>query len=285
MDKPRLTFPTLVLLGLCALFSSGVLAGSKGKIELVYGEWSTEIASTNLIKVVLEDLGYDVTIRSVAVGAMWQAIAEGDVDGMVAAWLPTTQQIYYDKVRDRIDDLGPNLIGTRVGLVVPAYVEIDSIAELAENAARFDNKIIGIEPGTGMMRRTEQVMATYGLEDMKLVESSGPIMTAVLGDAIKDGDWVVVTGWTPHWMFSTHELKYLADPENIYGGVERIHTVVRKGLAEDMPEAYAVLDNFHWTPEQMGELMAWNEEKRADPYENARRWVETYPEVVQSWLP
>ncbi|GAB0147741.1 MAG: glycine betaine ABC transporter substrate-binding protein [Marichromatium sp.] len=285
MDKPRLTLPSLVLFGLCALLSSGAFAGSKGKIELVYGEWTTEIASTNLIKVVLEDLGYDVTIRSVAVGAMWQAIADGDVDGMVAAWLPTTQQNYYDNVRDRIDDLGPNLIGTQVGLVVPSYVEIDTIAELKDSAERFDNKIIGIEPGTGIMRRTEQMMATYGLEDMKLVESSGPIMTAVLGDAIEDGDWVVVTGWTPHWIFSTHELKYLADPENIYGGVERIHTVVRKGLAEDLPEAYAVLDNFHWTPEQMGELMAWNEEKRADPYENARRWVETYPEVVEAWLP
>ncbi|NKN33005.1 glycine betaine ABC transporter substrate-binding protein [Marichromatium bheemlicum] len=285
MDKLRLSLSAFALFGLCTLFTSGVAAGSKGKVELVYGEWTTEIASTNVVKVVLEDLGYDVTITSVAVGAMWQALAEGDVDGMVAAWLPTTQQTYFERVRDQVVDLGPNLEGTRIGLVVPSYVEVDTIADLQAQAERFDNKIVGIEPGTGTMRRTEQAMAAYGLDDMKLVESSGPIMTAVLGDAIKHGDWVVITGWTPHWMFNTYDLKYLADPDNIYGGSERIHSIARKGLAEDLPEVYAVLDNFHWTPAQMGELMAWNEEKHADPYDNARRWVETHPEVVERWLP
>ncbi|MBK1707661.1 MULTISPECIES: glycine betaine ABC transporter substrate-binding protein [Marichromatium] len=261
------------------------LAADKGEVELAYVEWSTEIASTNVVKVVLEDLGYDVKITPVSAAAMWQAVGTGDVDGLVAAWLPTTHMHYLEKVADDVEDLGPNLEGTRIGLVVPSYVEIDSIAELDDAAERFDNKIIGIDPGAGIMSKTELAIERYELEDITLVEGTGPIMTAVLGDAIDDNEWVVITGWTPHWMFAQYDLKYLEDPEGIYGGEEEIHTIVRKGLKEDMPEVYAVLDNFHWAPEQMAELMVWNQEKRADPYKNARRWVEENAETVESWKP
>ncbi|NKN33007.1 glycine betaine ABC transporter substrate-binding protein [Marichromatium bheemlicum] len=261
------------------------LAADKGEVELAYVEWSTEIASTNVVKVALEDLGYEVKITPVSAAAMWQAVGTGDVDGLVAAWLPTTHAHYIEKVADSIEDLGPNLEGTRIGLVVPSYVEIDSIAELDDAAARFDNEIIGIDPGAGIMSKTELAIETYGLDDIELVEGTGPIMSAMLGDAIDNGDWIVVTGWTPHWLEAKYDLKYLEDPEGIYGGEEKIHTVVRKGLKEEMPEVYALLDNFHWTPEQMAEVMVWNQEKRADPYENARRWVEENADIVESWKP
>ncbi|NEX18749.1 glycine betaine ABC transporter substrate-binding protein [Thiorhodococcus mannitoliphagus] len=261
------------------------IAGDKGEVELAYVEWSSEVASTNLVKAVLEDMGYDVKITPVSAAAMWQAVGTGDVDGIVAAWLPTTHKHYLEKVADRVDDLGPNLDGTRIGLVVPAYVEIESIDALNAAADKFDGKIIGIDPGAGLMSKTEQVIKDYGLTDMDLVEGTGPIMTAVLGDAIEDNEWVVVTGWTPHWMFAKYDLEYLDDPKGIYGGKEQIHTIVRKGLKDDMPEVYAVLDNFSWTPEQMAELMIWNQEKRSDPYANAERWIEENAALVESWKP
>lgn len=90
-------------------------------------------------------------------------------------------------------------------------------------------------------------------------------------------------GWTPHWKFARYDLKYLDDPKGVYDGAEQIHTIVRKGLREDMPEVYAVLDNFHWTPEQMAELMVLNQERRADPLKNAKRWMAENPEVVKTW--
>ncbi len=212
-------------------------------------------------------------------------VGSGDVDGLVAAWLPTTHNHYLEQVSDTVEDLGPNLVGTRIGLVVPAYVEIDSIVDLNGAAERFDGKIIGIDPGAGLMSKTEQVLEDYGITDLKLVEGTGPIMTAVLGDAIDKNEWVVVTGWTPHWKFAQYDLKYLDDPKGVYGGEEEIHTIVRAGLKEDMPEVYAVLDNFNWTPDQMAELMVLNQERRADPLKNAKLWIAEHPDVVASWMP
>ncbi len=254
------------------------------KVTLAYVEWVAEVASTNVMKVVLEELGYDVKILPVSAAAMWQSLASEDADGITSAWLPTTHQHYLDAVKDKVEDLGPNLVGTRIGLVVPTYVTIDSIDEIEANKDKFSGKIIGIDPGAGIMSLTEQAMTDYAFSGMKLMEGSGATMTATLADEIKNNNWVVVTGWTPHWMFSRWELKYLKDPKGIYGGEETINTIVRKGLKAEMPEVYTVLDNFNWTPAQCEALIAANQEDGADPYANAKQWVENNREQVNSWL-
>ncbi len=256
----------------------------KGNVTLAYVEWSSEVASTNVVRAVLEDMGYDVELSSLSAAAMWQAVAYGDADGMVAAWLPTTHKNYLEQTKDKIVDLGTNLDGTKLGLAVPSYTDIDSIEELGEKADLVDGKIIGIDPGAGLMGLTEDVIDKYGLEgDIKLRSGSGATMTAALQSAIQNKDDIVVTAWTPHWMFSRWDLKYLDDPKNVYGDAEQIHTIVRQGLEEDMPEVYKLLDNFEWTPKQMGEVMLMNQEEGADPYANAQKWVEEHQDVVNEW--
>jgi len=259
-------------------------AADKGEVELTYVEWSSEVASTNVIKTVLEQQGYEVEMTSVSASAMWQGVGSGDADGMVAAWLPSTHGHYLEKVQDDVVDLGPNLEGTKIGLVVPSYVDVDSIAELNAHAEEFDEEIIGIDPGAGIMSKTEKAIEEYGMDDLELVSGSGATMTAALKDAIKNEEAVVVTGWTPHWKFARFDLKYLDDPKNVYGGAEQIHTIVRDGLQEDMPEVYRILDRFEWTPADMQQVMIWNREDGAEPAETAARWVEENPDKVSAWL-
>lgn len=61
---------------------------------------------------------------------MWVGVANGDADASVAAWLPVTHADYYNEYQDKLVDLGPNLEGARIGLVVPAYMDIKSIEDL-----------------------------------------------------------------------------------------------------------------------------------------------------------
>ncbi|MFW5870593.1 MAG: glycine betaine ABC transporter substrate-binding protein [Candidatus Sumerlaeota bacterium] len=292
---------TFIKILFLSLFSAMVIAGCGGgeetngqagktppkeAVELVYVEWSSEIASTHLVQAILQEkMGYEVKIVPVSAAAMWQSVATGDQDGMVCAWLESTHGHYLEDVQDDVVNLGPNLEGTQTGLVVPTYVTIDSITQINENAEKFDGNIIGIDPGAGIMSKTEQALEEYNMSDMKLVEGSGATMTAKLSSSINNEEWVVVTGWTPHWKFARWDLKYLEDPKNVYGGKEHIATIVRKGLEEDMPEVYAFLDNFYWTPDEMAELMAWNQEKGADFYANAVRWMNENPERVNEWIP
>ncbi|MDW7747115.1 glycine betaine ABC transporter substrate-binding protein [Halomonas sp.] len=280
----RIRLAGLALAAGTALAAGSAQAQEKGSVHLAYVEWSSEVASTNVVRAVLEQAGYEVEMTSLSAAAMWQAVATGDADAIVAAWLPTTHADYLERVGDEVVDLGPNLDGTKLGLVVPAYSEVDSIAELNDHADSFNGEIIGIDPGAGLMGLTEEVVDTYDL-DLALRSGSGATMTAALQSAIQNEEDVVVTGWTPHWKFARWDLKYLEDPENVYGGAEQIHTIARQGLEEEMPEAYAILDAFEWTPEQMGEVMLMNQEEGADPYENAKQWVEENQDLVQEWLP
>lgn len=122
--------------------------GAKGLVKLGYVQWDSEIASTNVIKKVLENEGFDVTITAVDAAPMWLGVSEGDFDGIVAAWLPATHKDYFEQVKDKVEDLGPNLEGAKIGLVVPEYVTVNSIEELNDVKDKFDGKITGIEPGS-----------------------------------------------------------------------------------------------------------------------------------------
>ncbi|MGM0785119.1 MAG: glycine betaine ABC transporter substrate-binding protein [Pseudomonadota bacterium] len=279
----RIRIASLALVAGAGLAAGTAQAQDKGSVHLAYVEWSSEVASTNVVRAVLEQQGFEVEMTSLSAAAMWQAVASGDADAIVAAWLPTTHADYMERVGDEVDDLGVNLDGTKLGLVVPAYSDVDSITDLNDHADDFNGEIIGIDPGAGLMGLTEEVVETYDL-DLALRSGSGATMTAALESAIKNDEDIVVTGWTPHWKFARWDLKYLEDPENVYGGAEQIHTIARQGLDEDMPEAHAILDAFEWTPEQMGEVMLMNQEEDSDPYENAKQWVEDNQDVVQEWI-
>lgn len=115
-----------------SVWIEGVEQVDAEKIKLAYVAWDTEIASTNIIGLVLEDMGYDVTLTQVEAGPMWAAVASGDADAIVAAWLPGTHAKYMTDYEGQLEDLGPNLEGARIGLVVPAYMEINSIEDLVE---------------------------------------------------------------------------------------------------------------------------------------------------------
>ena len=106
-----------------------------------------------------------------------------------------------------------------------------------------------------MMQTTEKVIDEYGL-DFQLINGSDATMSAELSKAIQKKEWIVVTGWQPHWKFADFDLKFLEDPKKMFGGEEAIHTIVRKGLKEDKPEVYRILDRFHWTKEDMEEVMS-----------------------------
>lgn len=257
-------------------------SGSSGdkKIELSYVEWDTEVASTNVIAKVLEDEGFDVTVTPLDNAVMWQSVASGESDGMVAAWLPGTHGDLYEEHKDDVEDLGTNLEGAKIGLTVPEYMDVDSIEDLKDEA---DKTITGIEPGAGVVQHAEQAVDDYdNLDGWEVETSSSGAMASALGKAIKKKDPIVITGWSPHWMFQKYDLKYLDDPKNSFGDAEEIRTMVRKDLKDDMPDAYKILDNFQWETDDIESVML-DIQNGEDPEDAAAKWVEDNQDKVDEW--
>ena len=259
--------------------------GHKPTVKIVYVDWASETASSNVVKAVIEDkLNMNCKLLSVSLIAMWESIAAGDQDAMVSAWLPSLQARFLNKFKSQVDNLGPNLKGTRIGLVVPQYVSIDSMEELQAYPEMFDTKVIGIDPHAGLMEKAAAAIIEYNLDKYQLVSGSGPTMTRTLERAIAEGNWIVVTGWTPHWKFARWDLKYLKDAKNVFGKDEYIGTIVRKGLKKDMPKVYRFLDNFHWSPDDMAQVMLWAQDQDTTYLEAARRWIKNNQDLVKGWL-
>lgn len=255
-------------------------AEASKEIELAYVEWDTEIASTNVVAKVLEDQGFDVTVTPIDNAIMWESVATSETDGMVAAWLPGTHGELYAEYKDQLVDLGANLEGAAIGLVVPTYMDVDSIADLDSQA---DSTITGIEPGAGVVAATETAVGEYeNLSDWEVQTSSSGAMATALGAAIENEEDIIVTGWSPHWKFQKYDLKYLEDPKGVFGEAEHINTMVRKGLEEDMPNAYKILDQFQWEPADLEKIMI-EIQNGADAEEAAATWVENNPDKVAEW--
>lgn len=292
----------IISLLLACIFAPGI-AGAREPVTLAYVEWSSSIASANLVKAVLQErMHIPCELMVTDAEDMWRTVANGTSDAMLSAWLPDTHDHYFATYGDKMDDLGPNLKGTRIGLVVPKittgrftagtgirnrpYLTTESIPGLLDDADKYKNRIIGIDPGAGVMRKTREAMKAYGLEgEFRLVNGSEVSMVAELSHAIRQQRWIVVTGWLPHWVFARWNLEFLDDPKGIFGTGGHISTMARKGLKQENPEVYKFLDNFQWTPDEMGQLLLWiQESKGLFPYEKALRWVRTHPERVDSWL-
>jgi glycine betaine/proline transport system substrate-binding protein len=288
LSKAKIYIALFAIVCLVAVLFAGCVSEganentTKGKVTIGYVLWDSEIASTNILKQVFEQAGYEVDLTAVDAGPLYQAVADGDVDCTISAWLPTTQAHYWEKYGNDIDQVRYNLNGTKVGLVVPTYVTIDSIAELDSIKDKVDGKITGIEPGAGMMARTEEVIEEYGL-DYELMPSSSAGMATALTNAYKNNEWIVVTGWTPHWMFSRFDLKYLEDPKNIYGGDEYIATLARKGLKDDKPDVYAILEKFYWTADDMNSVMMDIEDGMSEE-DAAKKWIDANQDTVKAWI-
>lgn len=297
----RFTKKALLSVLMIAMVASFAMAGGAkeeavdgvgGRVNIAYVEWDREVAITHVVGEILDRAGYDVTIRSVANAAMWQSVATGDSDFHVAAWLPVTHQMFYGpegQFTDQVEDLGVTYNNAMLGLVVPSYVEENTVEELVANAGAYNNQIVGIDPGAGMMQATEDAIAddVLGLGAFDLLEGSDATMMSALQDAIRNNEPIVVTGWAPHIKFARFDLKILEDPAGIYGGVETINAIGRLGLKDDLPLVYEFLTTFDWMSVEddlIGPVMVMTDEGM-NPEDAAAQVVAENTDLINSMLP
>ncbi|WP_030296382.1 ABC transporter permease/substrate binding protein [Streptomyces katrae] len=260
--------------------------GKGRKISIGYIPWDEGIASTYLWKELLERRGFQVEAKQLELGALFTGLAGGQVDFQTDAWLPVTQAQYWDKYRNKLDDLGSWYGPTSIELSVPSYVEdFTSLADLKGKGGEFKGRIIGIEPSAGAMGILKgKVLQEYGLDgEYEVVDGSTPGMLAELKRAYEKQEPVAVVLWSPHWAYASYDLKKLEDPKGAWGQGDGIHTLTRKGFADDEPEVASWLRSFKLTEAQLTGLEAKIQEAGKGKEQQAvRAWLTEHPEIAKA---
>lgn len=272
---------SLALAG-CSSDSGSAEGGDKGTVKLGYlPAWTDGLSTAYLLEDQLGKMGYTVEMDELTeAGVLYAGLAGGDFDIYPSAWPEVTHASYMEQYSNDIEDLGAYYDGAVLTMAVPDYVDIDSIEDLAGDAKRFDGQIIGIEPGAGLTKQTQEVaMPEYGLDsDYELVTSSTATMLATLQDKIKSQEDVVVTLWRPFWANDAFPLKDLADPKGAMGDPESLHFLAKQGFAEDMPEVADYIAKIKLDDEAYGALesLVTGDEYKNDPQAAVDAWLDEY---------
>ena len=263
------------------------VSSTRKPIRLGWSPWAdAEVISLMAQRLIEEHLDWPVERVLADIGIQYASVARGDLDLMLMAWLPLTHKDYWTRVRDRVLDLGPMYSG-QLGWVVPDYVDRQTINSIEDFqtlsvSERFDGQIQGIDPGSGLNQLSQIALKDYNLSEMRLVPSSSAAMTAVLDQAIRDQRWVVVTSWTPHWMFARYKLRFLQDPKGAFGSTEWIHAIGRKDLSTMAPEVADVLTRFRITDSEMADLLLNAHQETAQAAVD--HYLQSNPERVKYWI-
>ncbi|ROP45197.1 MULTISPECIES: ABC transporter permease/substrate binding protein [unclassified Rathayibacter] len=211
----------------------------------VFQGWDEGIAASRLWGAVLEEEGYDVTLQSIDVAPGFSGLASGDYDLALDTWLPITHGDYLDEYGDRIVDLGAWNDDAKLTIAVNEDAPIDTLEELAANPEVVGNRLVGIEPGSGLNGiTTDAVIPGYGLEGMEYLTSSTPAMLQELSSATAAGENIAVTLWRPHWAYDAFPVKDLEDPKGLLGEAEGIHAFGSASFDSDFPTLSSWLRDF-----------------------------------------
>lgn len=277
----RKIIQTLGATALAATLAAPVLADEDKTITIGTMSWEDLTPITGITKTVLEQQGYTVEVEEFSEwGIAFAALTNGDVD-IMAAQTDYVAHDYWTKNMDKLEKISPVSHGLYQAIAVPSYVTINSMDELAANAAMFGGKIIGIEPGSGLMRDAAAANDAYAT-GMELVEGSTAAMTAALDSAMSRQEPIAVTIWEPSWMMQKYDVKFLADPKGVFPSAQSYYWIGTKGFSEANPHAREAIASVYVPLADITAINgAMNEGKTME--EAVADWTAAHADLITRW--
>ena len=245
-----------------------------------------------VVQEVLERLGHTVEVVQGSHGQIFPRLGAGEVDLLVAAWLPYGHAVYWQQYGAQADALAVLYEGARFAWMVPTYVPESVVASIddlkqPEILARMDKDIRGTGRDSGNMMVSADVVKAYGLDaaGYQLVPGTIAEFHANYDRAIAAQHWFVMPLWWPHYINRIGNMRALAEPRGLLGQPSDGTLVASKAWVERAPSrTLQVLKRMHLGLDAVAAMdYSVNVEAMA-PRAAARRWLDGNPRLVQEWF-
>ncbi|WGI24219.1 ABC transporter substrate-binding protein [Halomonas alkaliantarctica] len=281
-----------IALATTALFASAAQADDQ-TLDFGVPAWPGITVKSAIAEQLLNPLGYETSTQEIGLQVIYQGIESGDIDAFLGAWLPAQLEMFDPRKESGVlIDVANNVDGAQMTLAVPEYLYesgIQSFADLDANRDQFEGEIYGFGAGSAASEILHNAIDndTWGLGDWQVVDTSEVGMLSAARDAISRQEPIVWVGWTPHWMNLELPMRYLEDPEDLFGennGESDVLTLLRSDYAEANPNVVTFFEQFTFSAEEQSWMIQAFGQEEQDLADVAEQWINDHPERIEAML-
>jgi ABC-type proline/glycine betaine transport system substrate-binding protein len=311
---------TATLIALAVFAAPMTSYAGKGTLKMHEADWTGHLVFGKLMQILLEEhLDYKAKLVFMPGGAgAWHALAAGDLDIGFETW-PNynigTKETYVPEFGGD----GSIVYVTKTGVVgssdywVPRYV-IEGDAARGIKAVAPDLKSwkdlnkykdLFATPETGDRGRLigcptpawdcqdQARLDALGIDFQAVELGTDTASWAELESVYSRGEPILIYAWTPMWVFAKYDLVGVGLPENTDGkcwpacgwATDVTFHIARKGLKEDAPDAYALLENLHMSNDQQAPMIYDVDVTGMSVEEAVRKWMASNESTWRAMLP
>lgn len=288
----RSVLSSAMALGTAVLFTPAAMADD-ATLDFGVPSWPGITVKTEIAEQLLAPLGYPTRTQTIGLQVIYQGMESGDIDAFLGAWLPAQREMFNPRKSSGVlIDVANNVDGAQMTLAVPDYLYengIQSFADLAEHRDQFNGRILGFGAGSAASEILHNAIDddAWGLGDWSVVDTSEVGMLSAARDAISREEPVVWVGWTPHWMNLELPMRFLNDPQDLFGtnnGESDVLTLLSTNYADAHPNMVTFFEQFTFTAEEQSWMIqAFGQEER-ELSQVAAQWINEHPERIEAML-
>ncbi len=315
---------TKKLIVIATLSGAVGFGGMSQAADIVIGvpNWPSVAATADILKVVIEDnYGLEVELQNGTNPVIFEAMDRGSMHIHPEVWLPNQQNLHDTYVTEKgTVSMNPNGVHAFTGLcATKGTVErtgIKSLSDLTDPdmAVNFDEDGDGMGDmwigSTGWASTTvEKIRAkSYGYDvTMNLLEMDETLALSKVDAAVTKSENIVFMCYTPHHMFTLHDLVPLEEPAHdpeqwvviqptddpdwlekssapVAWSAPTLHVMYASSLNDSHPEVAGMLSNVKLDSDLVSGMAYAVLVDKVDTAEFAIQWVSENADLVNSWL-
>lgn len=264
-----------------SLLGASVAQAQEKTVHMGTMGWEDLTPISLITKKFLEKQGYEVDLTTFSEwGISFGALASGDIDILISQINYVTSD-YWAKSHTRLEKISVVSHGLNQGLVVPSYMSVDSVDQLNEVRDEVGGQIIGIEPGSGLMREVVQAVEEYDL-DYQVIDGSTAAMVAQLQSSMERKEPIVTMLWEPSWMVQKYDVKFLKDSKGVFAPPQSYYWIGGKGFSAENPGVREALASVFVPIEDITQINGdMNDGMSVEQAVDA--WWDNHAELIEKW--